>query len=51
VAEALLVTAIRFFEDGHPVPIYQLASSAREILTTVGDKTGVETLLHTYANK
>jgi hypothetical protein len=52
VAEALLVAAIRlFFEDGHPVPIYQLASSAREILTTLGDKTGVETVLHSYAKK
>jgi hypothetical protein len=50
VAESLLVTAIRlFFEDEHPVPIYQLASSAREILTTIGDKTGVETVLHAYA--
>ena len=30
VAEALLVAAVRlFFEDAHPVPIYQLASSAR----------------------
>ncbi len=52
VAESLLVTAIGlFFEDSHPVPIYQLASSAREILTTIGDKTGVDTVLHDYANK
>jgi hypothetical protein len=52
VAESLLVAAIRmFFDDAHPVPIYQLASSAREILTTIGDKTGVKTLLHDFAKK
>lgn len=52
VAEALLVAAIQlFFEDGHPVPIYQLASSAREILTTIGDKAGVETVLHALAKR
>jgi hypothetical protein len=50
VAESLLVAAIRlFFEDEHPVPVYQLASSAREILTTIGDKAGIETVLHAYA--
>jgi hypothetical protein len=52
VAESLIIAAVRlFFEDEHPVPIYQLASSAREILTTIGDKTGVETVLHSYAKK
>ncbi len=52
VAEALLVSAIRqFFEGAHPVPIYLLASSAREILTTIGDKAGVETVLHSFAKK
>lgn len=46
------MTAIRlFFENAHPVPIYLLATSAREILTTIGDKTGVETVLHSYAKK
>jgi hypothetical protein len=52
VAEALLVSAIRqFFENAHPVPVYLLASSAREILTTIGDKVGVETILHSLAKK
>jgi hypothetical protein len=52
VAEALIRTAVRlFFQDEHPVPIYQLASSAREILTTVGEKVGVETVLHAIAKK
>jgi hypothetical protein len=52
VAEALLKTAIKlFFEGDHPVPIYVLASAAREILTTVGDKVGVETILHSLAKR
>jgi hypothetical protein len=52
VAEALLKTAIKlFFEGDHPVPIYVLASAAREILTTVGDKIGVETILHSLAKR
>jgi hypothetical protein len=52
VAEALIRAAVRlFFEGGHPVPIYALASSAREILTTVGEKTGVETILHSLAKR
>jgi hypothetical protein len=52
VAEALLKTAIRlFFEEHHPVPIYVLASAAREILTTVGDKIGVETVLHSLSKR
>ena len=47
VAEAHIVTAVKlFFENGNPVSIYLLASAAREILTTLGDKTGVKTLLH-----
>jgi hypothetical protein len=52
IAEALIRSAVRlFFQNEHPVPIYQLASSAREILTTVGEKVGVETLLHAIAKK
>jgi hypothetical protein len=52
VAEALLKTAIKqFFEGDHPVPIYVLASAAREILTTVGDRIGVETVLHSLAKR
>ena len=52
IAETLIRTAVRlFFQDEHPVPIYQLASSAREILTTVGEKVGVETVLHAIAKK
>ncbi len=52
VAESLISAAIRlFFEGGHPVPIYSLTSSAREILTTIGDKTGTETVLHAVAKR
>ena len=52
VAELLISTAIRlFFEGAHPVPIYALASAAREILTTLGDKTGIETVLHAVAKR
>ena len=52
VAESLLSTAVRlFFEGAHPVPIYALASAAREILTTLGDKTGIETVLHAVAKR
>ena len=39
VAQALIQTAVRlFFEGAHPVPIYALASAAREIVTTLGQK-------------
>jgi hypothetical protein len=52
VAEALIKSAVRqFFEEAHPVPIYALANAAREILTSIGDKTGVETLLHALARQ
>lgn|ERR1017187_2872019 len=45
VAAAHIRTAVRlFFEDSHPVPIYTLASAAREMLTFIGEKTGVETI-------
>jgi hypothetical protein len=33
------------------VPIYVLASAAREILTTLGEKLGVETTLHSIAKR
>jgi hypothetical protein len=47
VAEAHLVTAVRsLFRGEHPASIYLLAASAREILTTIGSKIGVRTLLH-----
>ena len=50
VAEAHIVTAVNlFFENGHPVSVYTLASAAREILTTLGVKQGIETLLHQMA--
>jgi hypothetical protein len=50
VAAAHIQAAVRlFFEGGHPVPIYTLASAARELLTTIGDKTGIETILHSLA--
>jgi hypothetical protein len=46
VAEAHLVTAVRLrFRDEHPASIYLLAGSAREILTSIGEKTGVRTML------
>jgi hypothetical protein len=47
VAEAHLVTAVRsLFRGEHPASVYLLAASAREILTTIGSKTGVRTVLH-----
>jgi len=50
VAEAHIRAAVRlFFEDEHPAPVYLLTCAAREILTTIGDKLGVDTLLHGYA--
>jgi hypothetical protein len=52
VAEALIQAAVRlFFEGAHPVPIYALASAAREIMTTVGQKTGIETFVDLLAKK
>ncbi|MBS4083885.1 MAG: hypothetical protein KGZ73_10070 [Rhizobiales bacterium] len=52
VAEAHIKTAVwLYFQNAHPVPIYTLASAAREILTTIGDKIGVETTLHRLAKK
>lgn len=51
VAAAEIRTAVRlFFEDSHPVPIYVLASSAREILTTIGGKLGINTTAHDLAD-
>jgi len=50
VAEAHIVAAVKlFFENGHPASVYTLASAAREILTTLGIKQGIETLLHQMA--
>jgi hypothetical protein len=47
VAEAHLVTAVRsLFRGEHPASVYLLAASAREILTTIGSHTGVQTVLH-----
>ena len=46
----LVSTAVKlFFEGSHRAPIYVLASSAREILTTIGGKLGVETTAHELA--
>jgi hypothetical protein len=48
VAEAHLITAVRaHFRDEHPASVYLLAASAREILTTIGEKTGTRTMLTT----
>lgn len=50
VAEAHIRAAVRlFFACEHPVPVYSLTCAARETLTTIGEKTGVVTLLHEYA--
>jgi hypothetical protein len=46
VAEAHLITAVRaHFRGEHPASIYLLAASACEILTTIGEKTGTQTML------
>lgn len=46
VAEAHLITAVRaHFRGEHPASVYLLAASAREILTTLGEKTGRRTML------
>lgn len=50
VAEAHIRTAVRlFFEDQHPIPIHALACAAREIISTLGEKMMVDTVLHGYA--
>ena len=47
VAEAHLITAVRnTFTGQHPASVYLLAASAREILTQIGHKLGVRTVLH-----
>jgi hypothetical protein len=46
VAEAHLITAVRaHFRGDHPASVYLLAASAREILTTIGERTGTRTML------
>src|SRR5690242_9958847 len=51
VAEAHIRTAVKlFFEDRHPIPIHTLACSAREILTTIGGKLGIKTVLEEVAD-
>jgi hypothetical protein len=51
VAEAHLVSAVRLlFQEGYPASVYLLAASAREILTTIGEKTGVQTVLRSVAD-
>jgi hypothetical protein len=50
VAEAHLITAVRLlFRGEHPASIYLLAASAREILTTIGEKSGRRTMLSRLA--
>src|SRR5262249_31719300 len=52
VAEAHIRTAVRlFFEGCHPVPVYTLANAAREILTSIGEKTGIETVTYSLAKR
>jgi hypothetical protein len=52
VAEAHLVTAVRAtFRGEHPASIYLLASCAREILTTIGSKTKVRTMVHALSEE
>jgi hypothetical protein len=51
VAEAHIRTAVKlFFDDAHPIPIHLLACSAREILTKLGGKMGVATILDDVAS-
>jgi len=46
VAQAHLISAVRLrFAGGHPASVYLLAASAREILTTIGEKVGTRTTL------
>jgi hypothetical protein len=46
VAEAHLITAVRaHFRGEHPASVYLLAASAREILTTIGEKPRKRTML------
>ena len=52
VAEAHIRTAVRlFFEGCHPVPVYTLANAAREILTSIGEKTGIEVVTYSLAQR
>ena len=52
VAEAHIRTAVRlFFEGCHPVPVYTLANAAREILTSIGEKTGIQTVTYSLAKR
>jgi hypothetical protein len=52
VAEAHLITAVRaHFRGEHPASVYLLAASAREILTTIGEKTGRQTMLASIAQR
>lgn len=45
VAEAHIRTAVRlFFEGENPAPVYALANAAREIVSTIGNQVGVETM-------
>ena len=44
-AEANIIAAVRLhFDAGHPVPVMVLANSAREIVATLGQKIGAETI-------
>ena len=44
-AEANIVAAVHLhFNGGHPVPVMVLANSAREIVATIGEKIGIETV-------
>jgi hypothetical protein len=50
VVEAHLITAVRaHFRGEHPASVYLLAASAREILTTIGEKIGTRTVLASIA--
>ena len=52
VAEAHIRTAVRlFFEGCHSVPVYTPANAAREILTSIGEKTGIETVTNSLAKR
>ena len=51
-AEAQIKSAIRlYFMNDNPISVYALAAGAREVLTTIGGKKRVRTLLHGLAHE
>ena len=49
-AESHIAAAVRLYFQGQPIaPVFTLAAASREILTTIGGKMGVRTMLHGLA--